>query len=100
MPGWSEEALRSDVKDRPTRMRLMNASPRVPVALYDERVSVPTNWPDVPCGYLDLTGEHVSAVEAANLGGWAVTVLEGSPLAPFVDPDMVAQTIVELINQL
>ena len=100
LPGWSEEALRSDVKDRPTRMRLMNASPRVPVALYDERVSVPTNWPDVPCGYLDLTGEHVSAVEDANLGGWAVTVLEGSPLAPFVDPDMVAQTIVELINQL
>ena len=63
-------------------------------------MSVPTNWPDVPCGYLDLTGEHVSAVEAANLGGWAVTVLEGSPLAPFVDPDMVAQTLVELINQL
>ena len=100
LPQWNEDALALRIEDPQRRKRFIQTCPRVPTALYEESVTVPTNWPDIPCGYLDLTGEHSLAVEEAEAGGWEVTVLKVCAFAPLLEPEIVADALVELCSRL
>ena len=97
LPGWTAADLASLVPDPDA---FVAEQPRTPLALYDEFIRVPDDWPDAPCGYLALSGHYAAAVRAAEAAGWPLRTLATHHFAPLADPDGVAAAIDAVAGEL
>ena len=99
IPKWTEEQMAPLITDAAIRQRFLDSLPRTPLELYEELIGVPNDWPDAPCGYLQLSGHYPGAISEAREKGWAMRHLESNHFAPLDDPDRVAQALIDLLGE-
>lgn len=99
---WRDEALLRaiGIEDACLRRRFAAEVPDVPLAVYEEPLPVPSDWPAAPCGYLQFSAPYKADGRDAERGGWAFRVLRGGHFHMLVDPPAVAATLLDLIAEL
>lgn len=102
IPFWGEEILAQVIPDPDTRRNFVSDLRPVPLAVYEEPIPVPSDWPDAPCAYLCFTGSssYADAAKAARERGWAYDELPGYHFHTLVDPVAVAESLVQLTQAM
>lgn len=100
MPRWTSSQLEDLVPDPDRREAFVAELPRVPLALYQEVITVPDDWPEAPCAYLQLSEHYPSAAGEAERLGWPRRRLRGHHLLPLCEPGSVADELVELVDEI
>jgi len=101
-PTWSEDDLREDVPDDALRAALVASLRPRRADFFSEPLPFPDDWPDAPCGVLQLSGSYGTTARVARSRGWPVVSAElpGAHFAACADPDGVADALAELLRQL
>jgi pimeloyl-ACP methyl ester carboxylesterase len=87
---WPDDVTAGLYPDPATRQHVAAEEPQLPLAFFEERVTVPEGWARRPCGYLRFSeGYEPDAGTAARLG-WPVRRLSGEHLHMLIDPTGVA----------
>jgi hypothetical protein len=60
---------------------------------------VPDGWGRLPCGYLAFGDTYGAETETAREAQWPVRVLNGDHLEMTVHPDVVAESILDLLDE-
>lgn len=97
---WSEGQLAGMLPDASMRAKFVAEAPRTPLALYEEFICVPDDWPEAPCAYLQLSDHYRNSVTHAQQAGWPLQRLPGHHFMPLSDPVPVAQALKTLIDAL
>jgi len=100
MRPWGDAELAGLLTDPALRASFVAGQPRTPLALYDEPIRVPDDWPEAPCGYLQLSPHYPGAVAAARDRAWTFAQLPGHHLWPLCEPQAVAAAIDDVIERL
>lgn len=100
MPQWSSSQLQDLLPDPEQRHCFLAELPRVPLALYQEPITVPHDWPEAPCAYLQLSEHYQSSVRQAERLRWPMRRLPGHHFLPVSDPETVAEALVELVDEI
>lgn len=93
---WDEPDVAQMFPDPATREAVTCEQPRLPLAYYEEQVPVPDGWEDHRCAYLLFGPPYDAQAREAQQRGWAVRSLTGTHLHQIIDPDGVAQSLLEL----
>ena len=101
-PRWSDDDLREDVPDDALRAALVASLRPRRADFFSEPLPFPGDWPDAPCGVLQLSGSYATTARVARSRGWPVVSAElpGGHFAACADPDGVADALEELLRQL
>ena len=82
--------------------RYAASQPLVPLGLYEEKIPAPQGWRGAPCGYLAFRDSaerfHQEAVRSAEEQGWPVRWLAGRHFQMLVEPEVVADALVGLVE--
>jgi len=97
---WSDEQLARMLPDTSMRASFVAELPRTPLALYEELICVPDDWPEAPCAYLKLSDHYRSSVTQAEQASWPLQRLSGHHLLPLAEPVAVARALKTLIDEL
>jgi hypothetical protein len=104
LPPWSQwwplQALEELLPDPELRTRFAAASPRLPLAMFEEVLPPAPTWPDRPCAYLRLSDAYRDPADRAPALGWPIIELASHHLAVLTDPELVVERLLELIAQL
>lgn len=100
LPTWRNEDLRETIPDPALRRRFVAELQPLPLAVYEEPLPVPPEWPDAPCGYLQFSPIYEPWAMHAHRAGWACTQLAGGHFHMLVDPPTVADTLLRLANRM
>lgn len=93
---WDRETMNRLLPDPRNRALLESDMPRVPRALYDEVVALPTDWCDGAAGYIQLSDAYRSEMNEALRRGWPTKELDATHLASITHPDLVATEIIRM----
>lgn len=93
---WDEQDVAPMFADPKLREVITAEQPRLPLAYYYEQVPVPDGWDDHPCGYLLFSPGYEDQANQARQRGWTVRSAPGEHLHQIVDPDGVAEILLEL----
>lgn len=66
------------VPDDMLRAEIEDEMPSLPLAYFEEAVSVPRNWKEARCRYLRLSEPHEPVAADAESRGWPVIRVEGA----------------------
>lgn len=95
-PGWTDEELRTVIpKARARAAVLAELKPRTK-DFFLEPLPLPAGWPDAPCAYLRLSRAYEGAAARAEAHGWPVRRLDEGHFHTVVDPEEVAEAILDL----
>lgn len=97
---WDEEEVAPMFPDPQTRLAVTGEEPRLPLAYYEQMVPAPLGWDAVPCGYLYFGPPYDELAEQASGRGWPVRHEPGLHLHQIVEPDRVADTLIDMARQL
>lgn len=93
MPRWTSAQLSGLLEDELVRERFVAEQPETPLALYEEAIGVPEDWPEAACGYLRLSDSYPGAAAWARREGWWYRSLEGHHFLPLCEPGLVAEAL-------
>jgi hypothetical protein len=103
-PDWSDEDLRPLVSDDSTRAALVRSIRPRGAPFFAEPLPVAPDWPDAPCGFLQLSSSYDGPARQAGLRGWPVAGAgEGRPgghFAALVEPGRLADDLEALLARL
>ncbi len=94
---WDEGTMRALVPDDGLRRRLEEEMPSLPMAYFSEAIPVPTRWPDAPCAYILFSEAYEPVAADARFRGWPTRRIAGEHLHIVVDPESVAQALIEMV---
>lgn len=97
---WGNEAVRELVPDEKMRLRFVADCPRVPLALFEEKLPVPVGWPEAPSGYMRLSAAYDTEAEEARSRGWMIVSLSGTHLHMINDPRAVTEALLTLVRDM
>ncbi len=100
LPRWRDGDLEAFIPDRRRRAALVAELPETPLALYEEPITVPDDWPEAPCGYLRLSRHYEAAAREASRLGWACREIGSHHFLPWTEPQTVADALLELVHEL
>jgi hypothetical protein len=104
LPPWSEwfdaELMKQAIPDDAVREYFLAELLPVPLALFEETLRIPTDWPDAPCGYIRLSEFYEALAEKASVRGWPVVEIDAEHLHLLTEPREVANLILESLHQL
>lgn len=96
---WPEEVLTSLCPDPSMRADLVAGCPAVPRASFS--VPIPAPPFNGSCGYVQLSDGYADQRDLAAQRGWpTATVVGGTHLSPFVQPESVAPAVLDVIERL
>lgn len=99
-PAWSDADLRPLVPDEARRRALLaDLHPWGP-AFFEEPFPVDDTWPEAPCAYLQFSAVYEPHARRARELGWPVRLLAAGHFHLLVDPDGVAQALLDLSAEL
>jgi len=93
---WTEEDIAPVLPDPLIRRCVTDEQPALPMDYYLERVPSPAGWDDLDCCYLQFSQAYDGQADEALRRGWPVLRVPGEHLHQVVDPDAVAQAVLEL----
>ena len=101
-PPWTDDDLREDVPDDALRAALVASLRPRRADFFSEPLPFPGDWPDAPCGVLQLSESYATTARVARSRGWPVVSAElpGGHFAMCADPDGVADALEELLRAL
>jgi len=101
-PSWTDDDLRDEVPDESARAALVTSLRPREADFFIEPLPFPGDWPDAPCGFLQLSGSYAGPARVARSRGWPVVSAElaGRHFAACTDPDGVADALEDLLRQL
>jgi hypothetical protein len=97
---WGEEALAELLPDDQRRARFVAGCPRLPIAMLEEIRPAHSSWDGSACGYLRLSDGYAEEAARARALEWPVARLPGHHLSVLTDPDLVAETVLELARKV
>lgn len=104
LPPWNEwfgeEVMAALVPDPVARQKVLAEALPTPLTLYDEILPVPSNWPDAPCGYLQLSGAYDKQARQAESQGWPTERLASNHLGMVTQPAAVTSCLNLLLSRL
>lgn len=93
---WDEADLAGLFPSEEVRRLVEREQARLPLSYFGESLPVVAGWDDRPCGYLAFGDTYAAERREAAARGWPVVTLAGRHLHMLIDPDGVAEQIVEL----
>jgi pimeloyl-ACP methyl ester carboxylesterase len=97
-PEWTDEQLREAIPDDTRRAAVLAELQPRGLDFFSEPIPVPAAWPDAPCVYLQFSPAYdVPAAKARELG-WPVHEIEGGHFLMLIDPETVADAILDLVE--
>jgi pimeloyl-ACP methyl ester carboxylesterase len=97
-PEWTDEQLQEAIPDDARRAAVLAELQPRGLDFFSEPIPVPAGWPDGPAAYLQFsTAYAVPAAKARELG-WPVREIEGSHFLMLIDPETVADAILDLME--
>lgn len=102
IPIWTENMLIRVIPDPQKRHTFVFELQPVPLAVYEEPIAVPENWPDAPCAYLSFSNSNTydEDIKQALERRWAFSEMPGYHFHMLVDPEGVAERLVTLAHQI
>lgn len=102
IPLWSEDTLANVIPDPNIRHTFVSEFKPVPLALYEEKIDVPEDWPDAPCAYLSFSHStsYAEDIAYAQQHGWPHIELPGYHFHPLVKPGETADALIALAGQI
>lgn len=97
---WSDDVLAALLPDETLRERFLDELEPLPLRLFEEPLTVPSAFPDAPCGYVLLSRAYEDAAARAARLGWEVVSFETGHLHMLVEPEAVASALEELAGRL
>ncbi len=99
---WRDEALLRvlGIGNACLRRNFIAEVPDVQLAVYEEPLPVPADWPDAPCGYLLFSSPYETAAREAPSRGWAFRELHGGHFHMLFDPPAVAEALLDLAAEM
>jgi pimeloyl-ACP methyl ester carboxylesterase len=99
-PEWTDEQLREAIPDDTWRAAVLaDLQPRG-LDFFSEPIPVSPSWPDAPCVYMQFSPAYdVPAARARDLG-WPVREIEGGHFLMLIDPETVAEAILDLVESV
>jgi hypothetical protein len=97
---WPPEPMTLLVPDEDLRSNIVSECPRLPRSFYDEKINLPAEWWTKPAAYLQLSPTYEDDRRRAERFGWPTARLEGRHLDLAVFPDLVADLVVRLVNEI
>ena len=99
-PNWKDVDLQEVIPNDVLRKKMIaEINPR-PLAFFTEPIPVFTNWPDAPCAYIKLSASYNWDFEQAKQAGWLVRELNAGHFHMLVDPSVVTNVIVDIVQKL
>lgn len=99
-PQWSFDELAEEVPDPVARAELVASIRPRAEGFFTEPVPVPADWPDAPCGYLQLSSAYGASARRARARGWPVHKLELGHFGALNEPEEVAKALRSLIAEM
>lgn len=101
-PPWTDDDLRDEVPDASVRAALVASLRPRRADFFTEPLPFPGDWPDAPCGFLQLSSSYAGPARVARSRGWPVVAAElpGGHFATCTDPDGVADAMGDLLNRM
>jgi alpha/beta hydrolase family protein len=103
-PTWTDDDLLELVPDDAVRRALVGSLRRRRRDFFVEPLPCPSDWPDAPCGLIQLSKAYEGPARVARSRGWTVVEApagqQGGHFAACVDPAGVATILMELIGRL
>jgi hypothetical protein len=96
---WSYEELREVIPDDSLRRQFVEELVPIPLPVYEEALPVFEAWPDAPCAYLRLSSVYSGAADEARGWNWPTMELQADHYHMLVDPEGVADALVELVKR-
>ena len=95
-PDWSDRDLVATLPDVGDRAVLLASLRPRPLDFFTEPLPLPEDWPDAPCGYVQLSEEYAPEARAAEQRGWPVGQLAGHHYSALTSPRELANEIVRV----
>jgi hypothetical protein len=96
LPKWTDDDLRTAIKDDALRRAFVAELPALPLAVYDEPLPVFKAWPDAPCAYVRTSATYDRFLAEARKKGWPVRELDGGHFYMLNEPARAAVLLQEL----
>ena len=97
LPPWSEwfgpDEMAALIPQDDNRALVCAELPSLPLAYFEDRVSVPDGWSATTCGYVQLSDAYAEQAAKAEDSGWPVARLAGQHLDIVTQPGAVADAI-------
>lgn len=95
-PTWTDEMLSQDLPDPALRERVIRELRPRALAYWIEPIPVFAEWPDAPCAYLWFSPSYEAAATRARRAGWPLREMRAGHFHLLVDPEDVADALLEL----
>src|SRR5574341_471179 len=93
-PNWSADDLREIIPNKELREQMVaEINPRG-LDFFTEPIPVFASWPDAPCAYILFSEPYIRAEVQARQAGWPTYELEAGHFHMLIDPEAVANLIV------
>lgn len=99
-PTWSDADLRELIPERQARMKLLAELQPRGLTFFTEPLPIVEEWPDAPCGYIQLSQAYASQCEQARRKGWACSTFDAGHFHMLVEPEQVASRLIEMLKLL
>lgn len=97
---WDPEVVDALIPDRASQATIRQDMPRVPRSFYDECVPVPDRWSAAGCAYLRLSDAYDAELTEAQERAWPTLGHDGTHLSIVTEPGVVADAMVQLVDQV
>lgn len=97
---WPESVWAYLIPDSALRERFRAELRPTPMALYEERLPLPADWPDAPCAYVRFSDVYQPEADLALARGWVVRTMAGTHLHMLTEPNAVASVLADLADEL
>jgi pimeloyl-ACP methyl ester carboxylesterase len=102
-PEWTDDELRDLVPDDGRRAALVASLRPRSADFFREPLPVAADWPDAPCGFVQLSAGYDQPARSAASRGWPVVTAEpagigGGHFAACVEPERVADLLADLLS--
>lgn len=99
-PNWTDESLARTLPDPDVRAELLARLRPQPFEFWTETLPEILTWPDAPCGYLLFGPSYYDDAETALRLAWPVRELAAGHFHMLVDPQAVAEAMLDLLDEL
>ena len=99
-PRWTDEDLKDILPDDDVRRRLLAELHPQPLEYFTQVIPVFDGWPDAPCGVLQFSPPYDAAFAHAQQQGWPARKLDAGHFHMLVDPEAVADAMLELLSEM
>ncbi len=97
-PNWTAGDLEENIPDAALAKRLAADQRPRGLAFWDELIPVFPAWPDAPGAYLLFTETYRREADRARALGWPVREMPAGHFHMLVEPEAVAQTLLDLVD--